>query len=139
MGKYLGIDFGQKQVGIALTDEEKKYAFAENTIKYKEIKELLEEIKDICQAEEVEKIILGLPINLKGEKTPWTKEVEGFSKRLRNKLGMDCHFQDERLTSKMSESLFKKERIKKRLSKAIINAESARIILQDYLDRMSLS
>ena len=138
MGKLLGIDFGEKLVGISLSDEEMKYSFAEEALSYKTPDDLCEKINQIRRDENVEKVIVGLPLNFKGDKTVQTLKVEKFSKDLKEKTNIPFEFQDERLTSKMSHSLFMEKRKKNKVSKHKINAESARIILQDYLDRKNL-
>ncbi|MFH1366874.1 MAG: Holliday junction resolvase RuvX [Patescibacteria group bacterium] len=138
MGKYLGLDYGEKRVGVALTDEEKKFAFAEKTLVVKDEKDLLAQIREICQAESVEKIILGWPVNFAGKKTAQTLIVEKFAGLLKENLAVKCEFQDERLTSRMSYSLFQGKNKKNKVNKNEIDAQSARIILADYLDRLSL-
>ncbi len=138
MGKYLGIDYGTKRVGIAVSDDDKTFSFARRTLENKDIESLTSEIKEICHEEEVEKIILGLPVNMKGERTPWTKKVEAFSVFLKNTLNISVEFQDERLTSQMSYSLFRDKKSEQKMTKCEIDEQSARIILQDYIDRNSL-
>lgn len=138
MSKLLSLDFGSKRVGVALSDEEEKYAFAQSTLEYKDENILLEKLKEIVETEKVEKIILGWPLNLAGGKTAQTDIVEKFAEKLRKKLNISLVFQDERLTSQMSRSLFHDKKGKGRASKNEINAQSARIILQDYIDRLSL-
>ena len=139
MSKWLGLDFGGRRVGVALSDEEKKYAFAEETLEYQEEKYLLAQIKEICQAEDIEKIILGWPLNLAGRITPQTKIVEKFAEKIKQYLSLKCEYQDERLTSQMSYNLFQRKNKRSRVSKNQINAQSARIILQDYLDRSNMN
>ncbi|MFA5069922.1 MAG: Holliday junction resolvase RuvX [Patescibacteria group bacterium] len=138
MGKLLGLDFGSKRVGLALSDEEKKYAFAQDTLEYEEESVLLEKLKEITDIEKVEKIIIGWPLNLAGGKTAQTERVEKFAQKLKNKLNIGLVYGDERLTSQMSRSLFGDKRGKGRATKNEVNAQSARIILQDYIDRKSL-
>lgn len=138
MGKYLGLDYGEKRVGVALTDEDKKFAFAETTLQVKDEKDLLSQIMEICRAEKIELIVLGWPLSLAGEKTPQTIMVEKFAGLIKKFIAVKCDFQDERFTSRMSYNLFQKKNRKSKVSKNEINAQSARIILQDYLDRLSL-
>lgn len=139
MARLLALDFGGRRVGVALSDEEKKFAYAEETLAYENEKDLLAQIKRICQTEDIEKIILGWPLNLAGKKTPQTDIVEKFAEKLKKYLSLGCEFQDERLTSKMSYNLFQEKNKKSKVSKNQINAQSARIILQDYLDRLNMN
>jgi putative Holliday junction resolvase len=134
MGKILGIDYGRKRTGIALSDTEKKYAFMQETV-LNQKKDLFNIIKSYCDNEEIEKIIIGLPITMGGEEADACQEVKGFVKKLKSKLNIEIEFQDERLTSKMTQSLFKEKSVK--LTKQKTDRTAARIILQDYLDKMN--
>lgn len=138
MGKLLGLDYGRKRVGVAISDEERGFSFGRETLENKNIENLIIEITEICRQEEVEKIILGLPVNLKGERTPWTREVEVFAGQLKRDLKLPVEFQDERLTSQMSHSLFRDKKSEQKMEKSKVDEQSARIILQDYIDRNSL-
>ena len=138
MARLLGIDYGLKRIGLAVSDEEQKMAFGRETIINKNPDATLQALEDFCQAEEIEKIIIGLPINLKGQDSAWTSEVKKFKKKLENKINRPCQFQDERMTSQMSQNLFQNRKTSQKVSKNKINEQSARIILQDYIDRQSL-
>lgn len=137
MGKLIGLDYGSRQVGVSLSDEDAKYAFFEETIIYDRTPDLIDKIKIVINNEAVGKIVIGLPLGLNGERTRQTEVVEKFAVLLRQSVSQPVVFQDERLTSKMSYSLFRGGGQKK-AKKENINAQSARIILQDYLDRQSL-
>jgi len=139
MGRFLAIDYGEKRIGIAVSDDEKKYAFARETIINKDIEITLEKIKEYCQSEGIEKIIIGLPFNMAGRETVWTDKIKNFAEKLKRKTGLAYEFQDERLTSRLSYSLFRDKRGGQKVSKNKINEQSARIILQDYIDRKNLS
>ena len=92
-------------------------------------------LKNFCQKEEIEKIVIGLPLSLSGQKSKKTVETEKFGIKLEETLGISVEFQDERLSSKEVEKLLRG--IKK--EKSNIDREAARIILQTYLDKMKLS
>jgi len=134
MGKILGIDFGRKRTGIALSDEEKKYAFMQETVENQK-EDLFEKIKRYYDNEKIEKVVIGLPLNFNGKEADACREVRQFAKNLKSKLEVEIEFQDERLTSKMTASLFKEKEVK--LSKQKTDQAAARIILQDYLDKIS--
>jgi len=134
MGKILGIDYGRKRTGVALSDTEKKYAFMQETISGQK-EELFNRIKSYCDNEEIEKIIIGLPITMGGEESDACHEIRAFAKKLKSSLNIKIEFEDERLTSKMTASLFKEKQVK--LSKQKTDQAAARIILQDYLDKIN--
>ncbi len=120
--KILAIDYGTKNIGLALSDDEQKLGFA-----YKTINNFLE-LKNICEKEKVEKIIIGLPINLSGTKTKSTEMVFNFIKKLKKELDLPIETVDERL------STVEAEKIKTKKQKNI-DELTAQILLQSYLDK----
>lgn len=138
--KYLGIDYGEKRVGIAITDGNKKYSFSrdfmENNVNF--FVNLLKLIKD----ENVSKLIIGYPLNMKSEKTIQTLKIEAFKNSfeeflIKNSLNLELIYFDERFTSKIAESGILNSGMKKkrRQQKGLSDSISAQIILQDYIDR----
>lgn len=132
MSTFLGIDYGRRKTGIALSDQTKTIATGKRIIKTEKTQELIGEISAICLQYSVEKIIIGYPINLKGEKTKQTFEVETFAENLRKVVSIPIELLDERFTTKQAI----KERIhhKKKVDDDILSAE---ILLQNYLDRLN--
>lgn len=142
MPKILGIDFGLVRIGVALSDETQTIAFGKEIIPGD--KKAIDKLKKIILEESVTSVVLGYPLNLKGEKTNQTLEVESFEQRLRSAFSAvelkEINFvkYDERFTSKMAadsmiESGMKK---KKRRDKSNLDIISAAIMLQGYLDSL---
>lgn len=137
MDKFLGIDYGAVRIGIAVSDETKTISFGREFISNN--KESLKHIKKIIDAENISRIVIGYPVNLKGEKTKQSLEVEAFEENLKKNIegsGIMVIRWDERFTSKiaqdsMLESGMKK---KKRQQKGNIDIISAALLLQSYLD-----
>lgn len=137
MDKFLGIDYGAVRIGIAVSDDTKTIAFGREYISNDN--KTISYIRQLIQNENISKIILGYPVNLKGEKTKQTEEVEKFEEKLKLAIeGSDIEIVrcDERFTSKiaqdsMLESGMKK---KKRREKGNIDIISAALLLQSYLD-----
>ena len=139
--KYLGIDFGEKRIGIAITDENRKYSFSRDYIDNNE--KLLPELLNLIKNENVSKIILGYPLNLKSEKTVQTLKTEEFKNKLteffkKNSLNTEILFYDERFSSRIAESGIINSNLKrkKRREKGLVDSLSAQIILKDYLDKL---
>lgn len=138
--KYLSIDFGLKRIGIAVSDESLSYSFSRECILND--KNFFSSLKKVIEADNISKIIIGLPLNFKSEKTKITFEVEKFSDSLKsflikNSLNIEIEFVDERFTSSIasyniSQSGLKK---KKREQKGLVDSVAAQILLQDYLDK----
>lgn len=124
MARILGIDFGTKRVGIALSDEEEKMAFPHSVL---ENPKALEEIKRIIQEEKIAEIALGLPLRLEDmQDTEMTKEVRAFAEELK-KIGIPVLFEHEFLSSK--------EAGREKENREYVDASAAALILQTYLER----
>ena len=134
MGKALGIDFGTKRTGIAITDAMQIIAGGLTTV----LTHLLDDfIADLVQKESIECFVVGDPTNLDGSNTDSTGHVNGFVKRLQQKYPtIPVHQIDERFTSRIAKQSILASGIKKkeRQNKALVDEVSATIILQNYLD-----
>ena len=132
MGKLLGIDYGTSKIGLAMSDELQMMAIPFRSIKNDE--NAVDYIKQLVVKENIGKIILGLPLNMKGEDTKITKVVKSYADELRNEVRKPVDLEDERLSSLASATEI---RLIKKTS-GDIDANAARIILQSYLDRKDL-
>lgn len=140
MGKILGIDHGSVRIGIAISDETCTIAFGREVIAARN--DPFKRIKEIVAAESIYHIVIGYPLNLKGERTQQTLETEHFEEQLREYFRLLPFSNiiitrwDERFTSKMAadsqiDSGMKK---KKRQDKSQLDIISASLMLQSYLD-----
>lgn len=135
MSKVLGIDYGSKRVGIAVSDEDHKYSFMRETIINVSLESLVNEIKKVCVSEKVEKIVMGLPLDQNGNIGPKAKEVTEFARNLYNRLKIEVTLEDERFTSIMAKRLFREAGKKLKKEKINIDKQVAQIILQSFLDK----
>ena len=140
MPKYLGIDYGLKRVGIAVSDPGLSISFARDHLINDN--ELLNALMKLVKEEEILKIIVGLPVSISGEENEQTRVTKEFAENLssilrENGLTAQLEFMDERLTSKIAgaEIISAVPRKSKRRNKGLIDESSARIILQNFLDR----
>ena len=136
MGRTLGIDFGSKRVGLALSDRLNLIASPYKTLNYISEKELIAQLKSIVYENNIEIFVLGLPINMKGEDTIQTKKVRNF-KKLLSELGLPVIYEDERLSSISAKNSLVLQNIKTGHNKGAIDRTAAAIILQQYLDKSS--
>jgi len=128
MSRYLGIDYGDKRIGIAISDEEGKFAFPNLVIRNEKL-EVGKKIKKIIQEYAVKIIIIGLPQNFKGEDTKQTKSVRSFAEQLKKEFPrVEIVFQNEILTSKQIDK-------SGGATKSMQDASAAALILQSFLDR----
>ena len=99
MGRFLAIDFGEKRVGLALSDPMKIIAKPFKTIFYSNQNDLINKIALIIKDKKIEKIILGLPKGLKGNNTSQTNIVIEFYNYIKDKIDTPIVMEDERLSS----------------------------------------
>ena len=134
MGKALGIDFGTKRTGIAITDAMQIIATGYSTVPTNSLDAF---ITDVVVKEKIECFVVGDPKNLDGSATDSTGHVNGFVKRLKQKFPtIPVHQIDERFTSKIAKQSILASGVKKkrRQNKSLVDEVSATIILQNYLD-----
>ena len=135
MGRFLAIDFGEKRVGLALSDPTKIIAKPFKSITYTDHDDLLNQISLIIEEKNVEKIILGFPKGLKGENTAQPKKVMSFFNLIKNKSIIPIVLQDERFSSVSAKKSLILQNIKTGHNKGLIDETAAAIFLQLYLDR----
>ena len=134
MAKALGIDYGKKRVGIAISDSLQIIASALTTI---ETKQFFLFLIELLQKEEIDRFVVGDPKNLDGTATDSTEMTEKFVEKLSKKHPqIPIERIDERFTSKIAKQSILDAGIKKmkRRDKALVDKVSAAIILQSYLD-----
>ena len=134
MGKALGIDYGTKRTGIAITDAMQIIASGLTTVATHSLDAF---IADIVLKEEIECFVVGDPKNLDGTNTDSTGHVNGFVKRLQKLYPTALvHQIDERFTTKIAKQSILASGIKQkeRQNKSLVDEVSATIILQNYLD-----
>ncbi len=125
MAKLLGIDYGSKRVGIALSDDGGEMAFPHAVLDNNP--DMLKEIKEIIEKEKIEKIVLGESKNFKGEPNEIMKEIEKFKGKLEKETNLKVILEPEFLTSRQAEQVQGKNEM--------LDSSAATIILQSFLDR----
>ncbi|MCB4792845.1 MAG: Holliday junction resolvase RuvX [Elusimicrobia bacterium] len=134
--RLLGIDYGTKRIGLALSDPLGITVQPLLVISRKSLKDDIEKIKDIVLNKEVDKIILGLPMNMNDTPGILCKEIKDFANRLSQEIKIAVEFCDERLTSHEADNILINEaKLSNDKRKQIKDKIAACIILQTYLDR----
>ncbi len=131
--RILGVDYGDRRIGLAISDREEKLASRFLTVENRILEKSIEMIKSMIAKENVEKIIVGLPVGLKAE-SEQTAKTRFFIKELKQRINLPIIEVNEVFTSKMAEENLLNAGAKREKIKSIIDQEAARIILQDYLD-----
>ncbi|HBR30611.1 MAG TPA: Holliday junction resolvase RuvX [Clostridiales bacterium] len=132
--RLIGIDFGDARIGIATSDTDETLATAQETIKVSGIKDALEKVSARIEELGGEKIIIGLPKNMDGSLSFRAERTCRFAEMLREKTGLEVVFVDERLSTVEAYQYLNITDYKSRKRRSIIDALSAQIILQSFLD-----
>lgn len=137
--RILGLDIGDKTVGVAVSDPLLISAQGVTTIERVGIRKDTTKVLEYAKEYECECIVAGLPLMLSGEDSPQTQKVREFVAMLENKLrsnGMKCPvvFQDERFTTKIAENVLIEADMSRKKRGQIIDRQAAIIILQSWLD-----
>lgn len=132
MYKIMALDIGTKRIGIALSDYLQVIAIPHSTIPRIPENKAIESILGIARENRVEKIVIGVPINMDDTYGPQAQDCIEFSQKI---LGFDIIQEDERLTSEEAEDRLRSRKIDFRKNKGLVDMESAVIILEQYLSR----
>lgn len=130
----LGLDFGDKTIGIAVSDKSKTIATPIITIKRKGNLKDIEKLLSIIQEYNVGGIILGLPLSLDGNENERTKKVRKFAEEIKKSKKIIITFHDERYSSDVIYKELRKNLISKNKIKKKIDQMAASYILQGFLD-----
>jgi len=136
MGRVLGIDYGDSRIGLAMSDPLKIIASPYKTIRNEGNEKCLQVFQSLIKEKDVEAIVVGLPIGLKGQETVQTKKVREFANLL-YALKLPIHLEDERLSSVSAEKSMIQQNIKTGHNKGLIDQRAAAIILQQFLDKQN--
>tara|TARA_B100000678_G_scaffold273206_1_gene263326 strand:- start:2721 stop:3137 length:417 start_codon:yes stop_codon:yes gene_type:complete len=136
VGRYLGIDNGEKRVGLALSDPLKIIATPFRTLLVHNTNQVIRELDKIIDEQDVELIVVGNPLGMKGQQTAQTKRVMEFTDKLRD-IGYKVMLEDERLSSVSAKRVMIEQKIKTGYNKELIDQIAAAIILQQFLDKQS--
>lgn len=138
--RILGLDYGSKTVGVAVSDELMITAQALETIsrdRENKIRQTLARIKEICDEYNVERIVLGYPKNMDNSIGEQALKTENFMDSLKKRTGLEVILWDERLTSVYASRILDEGEVKGRYErKMVIDKVAAAIILESYLESL---
>ena len=137
--RYMGLDIGDKTIGVAVSDPLQISAQGITTIERVGVKKDTTKVLELAKEYDVSTIVSGLPLMLSGEDSPQTEKVRAFVEKLENKarstgMKLEFVFQDERFTTKIAEDVLIAADMRREKRKTIIDRQAAVIILQSYLD-----
>jgi putative Holliday junction resolvase len=130
--KYLAIDYGSKRTGLAICDSSETIVSPLAVIEGR--KRLFEKIISLVKDENVEAIVLGLPLNMDDSQGPQAKFVQQFAQQLQKHIDIPVHFQDERLSSFAAEEKLAAAELTRGKKKKRLDAVAAAEILWAFLE-----
>jgi putative Holliday junction resolvase len=145
--RYLGVDYGHRRIGLALSDESAMLARPWQTVAGASSPDRSAERVSACidvftqdhPGEAIAGIVVGLPLRLNGDDNDQTPLAREFARRLAARTGLAVHLQDERLSSHEADARLGVQEKDWRRRKQKLDAAAAAIILQDFLDQPALS
>lgn len=138
MGRVLGIDFGTRRIGTALSDPTGTIASPHVVLTRRPGKRPpWTDLLALLAEHEVTEVVIGLPIGLDGEEGEWAAEVRHFGDALTERTGLPVHWLDERFTSALAEQAIRASGLSRsqRADRSRVDRAAAAILLQAHLDR----
>ena len=135
--RILGLDFGSKTVGVAVSDGLLLTAQGVETIERKDenkLRKTCARIEELIAEDEITEIVLGLPKNMNNTEGERVEKTKAFGEMLERRTGLPVHYWDERLTTVAAEQILMESGVRRENRKAVIDKVAAGLILQGYLD-----
>jgi len=132
--RILGIDHGERRIGLAVSDPDGIVATALRTVAVKSPADALLAVKTACRETEAVLIVVGLPVNMNGTKGPMAEKVQAFAKSASEATGLPVEVSDERLSTALIERSLLEADMSRAKRKGVRDKLAAQIILQGYLD-----
>ena len=123
--KILGIDYGEKRIGVAISDDDRKMAFPKYVLQNDD--KLIEKIEKICIEEDIKEIVVGKSLDYKNQPNSIMSKIEEFSKNLQKEKGFKVHFEDEFLASAEARRI--------QGNAEMLDASAAAIILRSFIEK----
>lgn len=139
--RIMGLDYGDKTVGVAVSDDLLLTAQPLETVKRERVNKLRQtyaRIEALIQQYDVEKIVVGLPKNMNNEEGIRCVKTREFAETLERRTGLEIIFWDERLTTAAADAVLEEGGVSRQKRKAYIDKIAASMILQGYLDSLSV-
>lgn len=135
--RILGIDFGFKKIGIAVSDFDHILAMPCDMVDNAGHEKVLEKIQNLCEKYDISKIVFGNPVGFEDDEKNIIEHVHKFAELARERLGIGVAFEDERYTTIQAKKYMREAGIKEKKMQNLKDSISAAILLQTYLDRLN--
>lgn len=137
MTRTMGLDYGDKKIGVAVSDELGWTAQGVTVIERKNETEVMRKISELVRQYDVSEIVVGLPKNMNGSIGPRGELSIAFADSLREALNLTVHLWDERLTTVFAERALLEADVSRKKRKQVVDRMAASLILQNFLDSKS--
>lgn len=134
MARYLGVDYGERRVGLAVSDELGLMAMPLEILQVQGLKQVIRDVLRLCREKQVAGIVVGLPLNMDGSRGSAVEAVERFVGELRRETGLSVSMWDERMSSRQVERMLIDSDVSRSRRKGLVDKLAAQVILQSYLD-----
>lgn len=134
--RILGMDLGEKRIGLAVSDELGITAQGLSTLNRTQIKDDLKQLAEIIKEKEITKLVVGLPKNMNGTLGPQAEKVKEFVSLLTKECPLEVVYWDERLTTVAAQRILLEGDVSRKKRKTAVDRLAAIMILQGYLDRV---
>jgi len=135
--RILGIDYGGRRIGVAVSDELGVTAQGVSTIDRKNREADLDEIGELVRRHGVERIVIGYPLRLDGSEGIQCEKINRFVRRLEMRVSLPITRWDEALSTKEAEELLRQKGVRREKRRDVVDRVAASIILQGYLDAVA--
>jgi putative Holliday junction resolvase len=135
MERIMGLDLGDKTIGVAISDPLLITAQGLKTIRRESLKKDIAEIKNIIEEYNITKIVIGFPKNMNNTVGPSGEKVLDFVEELKKRIDIEILLEDERLTTVIAEKMLISGDVSREKRKKVIDTVAASYILQTYLDK----
>ena len=134
--RHMGIDFGDKRIGIAFSDLSATLSSRYEVYVCKGYEQDIQYLSDLAKSMQVKKVVFGLPLNADGTESEQTLKTKSFARDFSLYSQIDIDFEDERFSSLEADEILKQSKLNWKERKKILDKVSAEIILQNYLNKI---
>ena len=134
-GPVLGLDYGARRIGLAVSDPEGEFAFPAGVLERQGLEKDLEALRAFARERGATRIVMGLPLHMDGHRGPEAEAVRAFSEALAEATGLPVELLDERWTTREAERALRETEPRGRRRRQKLDAAAAAILLRTWLER----
>jgi putative Holliday junction resolvase len=135
--RHLGIDFGTKQLGLALSDPEGRMAFPLDTLEKTTRQKLFDDLLAVIAEHGVEAVVVGLPLALDGGETLTTRQARNFAESLGRRCGLPVHLHQEALSTEEAREVLRAAGRRNAKQSGALDQQAAVVILSSFLETLN--